>query len=71
MVTECGYTLKIASAPLMVLMLVQQPPPKDYLRYYGRSGKATQNVMGVVDFDVRFTYASIGQPGSMHDTTSL
>jgi hypothetical protein len=37
----------------------------------GRSGKTTQNVMGVVDFDMRFIYASIGQPGSMHDTTVL
>jgi hypothetical protein len=27
--------------------------------------------MGVVDFDMRFIYASIGQPGSMHDTTVL
>lgn len=27
--------------------------------------------MAVVDFDLRFTYASIGQPGSMHDTNVL
>jgi hypothetical protein len=47
------------------------PPKKDFIRYIGRSGKATQNVMGVVDFDMRFIYASIGQPGSMHDTTVL
>jgi hypothetical protein len=25
------------------------PPPQDFLRYLGRSGKATQNVMAVVD----------------------
>jgi hypothetical protein len=37
----------------------------------GRSGKPTQNVMGVVDFDMHFIYASIGQPGPMHDTTVL
>ena len=37
----------------------------------GRSGTSTQNVMAVVDFDMRFTYASIGQPGSMHDTSVL
>jgi hypothetical protein len=37
----------------------------------GRSGKATQNVLVIVDFDLRFTYASIGQPGSMHDTSVL
>ncbi|WVZ62967.1 hypothetical protein U9M48_012653 [Paspalum notatum var. saurae] len=47
------------------------PPPQDFLRYLGRFGKTTQNVMAVVDFDMRFTYASIGQPGSMHDTTVL
>ena len=47
------------------------PIPKDLIRYIGRSGKPTQNVMAVVDFDMRFTYASIGQPGSMHDTTVL
>jgi hypothetical protein len=47
------------------------PPPHDLIRYIGRSGKPTQNVMAVVDFDLRFTYASIGQPGSMHDTNVL
>jgi hypothetical protein len=47
------------------------PPPHDLVRYIGRSGKATQNVLVVVDFDLRFTYASIGQPGSMHDTSVL
>lgn len=47
------------------------PPVEDVIRYIGRTGKATQNVMAVVDFDMRFTYASIGQPGSMHDTNVL
>jgi hypothetical protein len=47
------------------------PPPKDLIRFIGRSGKPTQNVIVVVDFDLRFTYASIGQPGSMHDTNVL
>jgi hypothetical protein len=27
--------------------------------------------MAVLDFDLCFTYASIGQPGSMHDTNIL
>jgi hypothetical protein len=27
--------------------------------------------MTAVDFDMRFTYASIGQPTSMHDTSVL
>jgi hypothetical protein len=47
------------------------PTPRDYVRYISRSGTPTQNVMVVVDFDMRFTYASIGQPGSMHDTSVL
>jgi hypothetical protein len=28
-------------------------------------------VLAIVDFDMRFTYASIRQPGSMHDTSVL
>ena len=48
--------------------ILATPPPHDLVRYIGRTGKATQNVLAVVDFDLRFTYASIGQPGSMHDT---
>lgn len=47
------------------------PLVEDVIRYIGRTGKATQNVMAVVDFDMRFTYASIGQPGSMHDTNVI
>ena len=27
--------------------------------------------MAICDFDMRFTYASIGQPGAMHDTSVL
>jgi hypothetical protein len=40
------------------------PCPNDLIRYIGRSGAATQNVLAIVDFDMRFTYASVGQPGS-------
>jgi hypothetical protein len=47
------------------------PPPHNHIKYIGRSGKATQNVLIVVDFDLRFTYVSIGQPRSMHDTNVL
>ena len=47
------------------------PPKKDFIRYIGRFGKPTQNVIAVVDFDMCFTYASIGQLGSMHDTNVL
>jgi hypothetical protein len=46
-------------------------PQKNYIRYIGRCGKPTQNVMAIVDFDMRFTYASIGQPDSMYDTNIL
>jgi hypothetical protein len=51
--------------------ILATPPPQDYVRYIGTFGSATQNVMAMVDFDMRFTYASIGQPGSMHDTSVL
>jgi hypothetical protein len=44
---------------------------KEFVTYIGRCGKPTQNVMLVVDFDMLFTYASIGQQGSMHDINLL
>jgi hypothetical protein len=47
------------------------PGPSDYVRYIDRSGISTQNGIVVVDFGMRFTYVSIGQPGSMHDTSML
>jgi hypothetical protein len=43
--------------------------PDDQVRYIGKSGTPTQNVLAVCDFDMRFTYVSTGQPESMHDTT--
>ena len=46
-------------------------PEAGQVRYIGRTGAITQNVMAICDFDMHFTYASIGQPGSMHDTTVL
>jgi hypothetical protein len=42
-----------------------------FIRYIERCGKPAQNVMAVVDFDLCFTYVSIGQPDSMHDTNVL
>ena len=51
--------------------ILATPPRQDLVRYIGRSGKATQNVLVVVDFDLRFTYASVGQPRSMHNTNVL
>ncbi|KAM3193779.1 hypothetical protein ACQJBY_070420 [Aegilops geniculata] len=46
-------------------------PEDKQIRYIGRTGAVTQNVMAICDFDMHFTYASIGQPGSMHDTSVL
>jgi hypothetical protein len=46
-------------------------PPEDDIRYIGRTSRVTQNVMVVVIFDMRFTYPSIGQPESKHDTNVL
>ena len=46
-------------------------PPDDQVRYIGKSGIPTQNVLASCDFDMRFTYVSTGQPGSMHDTSVL
>lgn len=46
-------------------------PDDEKIRYIGRSKSTTQNVMAICDHDMRFTYAFIGQPGSMHDITVL
>uniref|UniRef100_M8CUY8 Myb/SANT-like domain-containing protein n=1 Tax=Aegilops tauschii TaxID=37682 RepID=M8CUY8_AEGTA len=46
-------------------------PEDKQIRYIGRTVAVTQNVMAICDFDMHFTYASIGQPGSMHDTSVL
>lgn len=46
-------------------------PVDQQVRYIGRTGAVTQNVMAICDFDMHFTCASIGQPGAMHDTSVL
>jgi hypothetical protein len=46
-------------------------PPDEQVRYIGKTGIPTQNVLAVCDFDMRFTYVSAGQPESMHDTSVL
>ncbi|XP_024313841.1 protein ALP1-like [Brachypodium distachyon] len=43
-------------------------PAKDTVNHVGRAGYATQNVMGVCDFDMRFISVVAGWPGSAHDT---
>jgi hypothetical protein len=45
--------------------------PEEQVRYIGKTGVPTQNVLAVCDFDMRFTYVAAGQPGSLHDTTVL
>lgn len=42
------------------------PAPK-LLQYVGRHGYASQNVLAICDFDMRFTFAVAGWPGSAHD----
>jgi hypothetical protein len=39
--------------------------------FRGRKGTTTQNVLVVVDFDMRFTYVLAGWEGSAHDTLVL
>ena len=45
--------------------------PEEQVRYIGKSGMPTQNVLAVCDFDMCFTYVATGQPGAMHDTSVL
>jgi hypothetical protein len=45
--------------------------PDEQVRYIGKTGIPTQNVLAVCDFDMRFTYVATGQPGAMHDTSVL
>jgi hypothetical protein len=39
--------------------------------FCGRKNYATQNVMAVVDFDLRFTFVFAGWEGIAHDATVL
>jgi hypothetical protein len=39
--------------------------------FHGRKSHATQNVMAVVDFDLRFTYVMAGWEGTSHDALVL
>jgi hypothetical protein len=45
--------------------------PEEQVRYIRKTGIATQSVLAVCDFDMRFTYVSVGNPGAMHDTSVL
>jgi hypothetical protein len=39
--------------------------------FMGRKHTTTQNVLGAVDFDLRFTYVLAGREGSAHDALIL
>jgi len=43
-------------------------PKSEQAKYIGRHSYASQNVMAVCDFDMRFTFVVMGWPGSAHDT---
>jgi hypothetical protein len=45
--------------------------PNEQVRYIGKSGNPIQNILVICDFDMRFTYVSVGQPGSVHDMSAL
>ncbi|WVZ71421.1 hypothetical protein U9M48_020011 [Paspalum notatum var. saurae] len=42
-------------------------PASKVLQHVGRHGYTTQNVLAICDFDMRFTFAVAGWPGSAHD----
>ena len=46
-------------------------PLSEQPKYFGRHGYASQNVLAVCDFDMRFTFVVTGWPGSVHDTRVL
>nr|XP_027093739.1 uncharacterized protein LOC113714142 [Coffea arabica] len=47
------------------------PPPGQQAAYTNRHGQATQNVLAVCDFDMRFLYIYAGWEGSAHDARVL
>lgn len=46
-------------------------PADEQVRNIGKIGIATQNVLAVCDFGMRFTYVATGQPGAMHGPSVL
>lgn len=46
-------------------------PLSETPKYVGRHGYASQNIMAVCDFDLRFIFVVTGWPGSAHDTRIL
>lgn len=43
-------------------------PPEDQVRFIGRKGIPTQNVMAACSFDMQFTFVLAGWEGTAHDT---
>jgi len=46
-------------------------PEEDQMRYRGRKGIPTVNVLAVCDFDLQFIYVLTGSEGSAHDSRIL
>jgi hypothetical protein len=46
-------------------------PTKDQIRYIGRKGFPTQNVMSVCNLDMIFIFVVVGWPSTAHDTSIL
>jgi hypothetical protein len=65
------HTSKVALVHLITLIFESLSHLMIKLRYIGKIGVATQNVLAVRDFDICFTYVSTGQPGAIHDTNVL
>ena len=42
-------------------------PATKVLQHINRHGYSSQNVLAICDFDMRFTFAVAGWPGSVHD----
>ena len=47
------------------------PPANDQIRFIGRKGVPTHNVMVVCNFDMLFTFIVVGWPGTAHDSRIL
>ena len=47
------------------------PPSAEARRYINRKGYHSQNVMGICDFEMKFTFILTGWEGSAHDARVL
>jgi hypothetical protein len=45
--------------------------PEEQVRYIGKTGIPTQNVLAIFYFNMHFTYVAAEQPGDYHDTSVL